>query len=223
MTIDKKFYIIEGLGSINSDKNMKSAIRVAAIPDNFPFLPSNIVGHCSLRHLRQYDAKWKQLKSRLSKTADKICQEEYIFDFHDFVLTPNNEKFNQYSYDLLQHSIHGKYGNDFQGLHLLTKHNKDIIGIEETKTEDENGVWEARVKVFNKRRNKTYEKLSTFFPKSWTPSHFMFETFYAIEKIKIEPTITEYISSTLSGIPVVVVIKENRAKTIYPTIYASTQ
>ena len=210
------YYLIEGIASANPEKNLNSRMRIAAIPDDFPFRPKNMTGHNSIRHLRRYDEKWKELKRTSSKTADKICDENFILDFYDFILTPNDNKYNKYSFQLLEHTIHGDYDNDFQGLHLICKHNKDIVCIEETKTADKNGVWEARIFLFNKIRQKTYEKVSTFFPKNWTPSHFMFEAFSAIDKLVIVSTITEYKSVTQSGVPVILIIKNGRAKTIYP-------
>lgn len=211
-----KYYVVEGWVSANPDKKLNSNIRIVAIPRDFPFLPNDTNGHNSLRHLRHYDPKWKQLHKISSKTADKICDEKFILDCYDFVLTPYDKKFNEYSFDLLQHTVHGKYDNEFSGLHLISSFNKDIESIEQTKPEDINGIWEAKIKLNNKRRNKIYEKTSTFFPKNWTPSHFMFESFSAIESLQISPTTNEYDSITKSGIPVKIIIKNNCAKTIYP-------
>lgn len=211
-----KFYIVDGLASANPDKNLKSESRIIAIPDNFPYILTNDFGHNSIRHLRRYNQKWKYLKSIQSKTADKICEENFILYCHDFVLTPHDIEFNKYSFDLLQHAIYGKYDSEFSGLHLISSFNKEIESIEQVKPEDINGVWEAKVVLYNKRRNKHYIKTSTFFPKTWTPSHFMFESFAAIKSIQINSNETEYLSKTQSGIPVVIIIKNNRAKTIYP-------
>lgn len=213
---DVKYYVVEGWASANPDENLKSRIRIAAIPDTFPFRPKHLVGHNSIRHLRRFDEKWKRLKALSSKKADSLYDEKFILGVHDFILTPTDKKFNEYSFHLLQHAIHGSYDKGFQGLHLISKYNKEIVRIEKTKKEDVNGVWEARVFVFNSKRNKTYEKVSTFFPKSWTPTHFMFEIFHAINNIEVSPAITGYSSKTLSGIPVEVVIENNRARSIYP-------
>lgn len=211
-----KYYVVEGLANANPSKNLKSTIRIAAIPDNFPFFPKNQIGHESLRHLRRYNQKWKNLKRIASKIADKICDDNFILDCNDFILTPYDNEFNKYSFDLLKHTIHGKYDKEFSGLHLISSFNKDVESVEQTKPEDSNGVWEARIVLNNKRRNKIYIKTSTFFPKDWTPSHFMFESFSAIKSINIDSNVTEYSSITQSGIPVVIIIKNNRVKTIYP-------
>jgi len=216
MTNNIKYYLIEGIANSNPDKKLNSRMRIAAIPNDFPFRPSNLIGHNSIRHLRHFDNKWKELKKTKGKIADKICDSNFILEFHDFILTPNDNKFNKYSFALLEHTIHGDYDNNFQGLHLLCRHNKDIIRIDETKPVDKNGVWEARVFLFNERRQKTYEKVSTFFPKNWTPSHFMYETFTAIDKLEIVNTVTEYNSVTESGVPVMIIMKNGRAKSIYP-------
>lgn len=211
-----KYYLIPNLASANPAKRLSSKIRIAQIPDNFPFIPQNFIGHLSIRHLKRNEERWKELKKISSKKADKICEEQFILDFHDFVLTPYDKTFNEYAFDLLQHSIYGKYDNEFKGVHLFCEFNKDIIDHEQTKKEDKNQVWEAKIKVYNKLRNKTYEKVSTFFPRSWTPTQFMFESFEAINRIVTSPEIIEYKSVTTSGIPVVIIIKNGRAKTIYP-------
>lgn len=210
-----KYYLIQGLKSANPEKNLKSNYRIAAIPTDFPFRPSE-TAHDSLRHLRRYEEKWKNLKIKSSKIADKICDEKFVLDCCDFIITPMDEEFNKYSFDLLQHTIHGKYEKTFSGLHLLTKINKDIIQIEQTKQEDKNGIWEAKVLVHNKKRDETYEKVSTFFPKNWSPTHFMFEAYSAIKNLRITNDIKQYSSLTSSGIPVQIRIENNFAKTIFP-------
>ncbi|MBL7934473.1 MAG: EndoU domain-containing protein [Bacteroidia bacterium] len=211
-----KYYVFDGIATVDPQKKLVCKTRVVTIPNNFPFLPSNLTGYNSLKDLRKSDSKWKKLKTEKSKTADTICYERFIIDFKDVVLTPSNKKFNEYSFELLQHTIHGKYDKEFQGLHLLCDFNKNIKKVEELRPEDTNGVWEAKVTVYNELRDKSYEKVSTFFPKHWTPTHFMFETFHAIENIEINSEIKEYKSETQSGIPVIVIIENNRAKTIYP-------
>lgn len=210
-----KYYLIEGLKSADPEKNVKSNYRIAAIPIDFPFQP-NQTPHDSLRHLRRYEERWKKLKIKSSKIADKICDDKFILDCSDFIITPMDEEFNKYSFDLLQHTIHGKYEKTFSGLHLLTKLNKDIVKVEQTKEEDRNGVWEAKIILHNKKRNETYEKVSTFFPKKWTPTHFMFEAHSAVKNIKITKDLKQYSSLTSSGIPVKIIIENSFAKTIFP-------
>ena len=66
-----------------------------------------------------------------------------------------------------------------------THFNTEIKFIEILKPEDENGVWEAEITIYNEMRKKEYKKVSTFFPKTWTPSDFMFEAYNAFNQIDI--------------------------------------
>ena len=142
-------------------------------------------------------------------------------DCNDFILTPCDKIFNEYSFHFLQHAIHGKYEKEFSGLHLLTTFNKEITNIKQTGPEDKNGVWEAEITVKNSIRNKEYKKVSTLFPKSWTPTHFMFEIYDAFNKIKIVETINAYRSTTTSGIPVIFSIMKGKARSVYPEYIVS--
>lgn len=216
METELKYFLLENIASVDPEKKLNTKTRVVSIPNNFPFIPGNVIGYNSLKDLRKFDLKWKKLKAEKSKIADIICYEKFIIQVDDFILTPSNKKFNKYSFNLLQHTIHGKFDKKLQGLHLICKFNKNIIKIEELKTEDENGIWEARITVYNKLRDRYYEKTSTFFPKNWTPTHFMFEAFSAIEKLEINSENKVYKSKTVSGIPVVIRIENNKAKTIFP-------
>jgi hypothetical protein len=216
MDNDIKYYVVEGWANANPEKKLKSNIRIVAISKDFPFFPSIYKGYNSLRDLRRNNPIWKQLKQHSSKTADKICNENFILDCYDFVLTPMDNTFNEYSFDLLQHTIHGNYDKNFQGLHLICDFNKNIRNIEELRAENEHGIWEARITVYNQLRDNCFEKVSTFFPKHWTPTHFMFEAYSAIKSLDITPTTTEYDSITKSGIPVKIIVQDNRVKTIYP-------
>ena len=117
------FYLCEGIASSNPEQNLKSKLRIMAVPENFPHKPNGI-GHKSLRHLRKYETRWKELNSKSSKIANKICEHRFILWEHDFVLTPTNDKFNEYSYDLLNHTVHGDFDKEFKGIHLISKINK---------------------------------------------------------------------------------------------------
>lgn len=139
-----KYYLIPKLGCLDPDKNLPYEYRIAEIPVDFPFVPSN------------------------------------------------------------------------SGVHLLSHLNKDLTIEKVLRDEDCNGIWEAEIKVYNQRRNKYYSKTSTFFPKNWTPSHFMSECFYAFKKI-YNPKIGGCIESlTKSNIPVRLVFKNDELNSIYP-------
>ncbi len=216
VTTGKKYYLVEGVASFDPDRNVKSKLRVVSVPDHIPFAYKGLIAHESIRHLRKYEPRWRELKRKSGKVADKICEERFILDMHNYISTPTDSKFDNYSFDLLEHTIHGDYDNDFNGLHLICDFNKDIVSVEELKPPDKNGVWFGKVVLHNKRRNKNYTKISSFFPRHWTPDQFMLEAHSVINNIKIDPAIEEYKSITSSGVPVTLIIKNGRAKTIYP-------
>lgn len=211
-----KYYLVEGIASADPEKNLKSRLRIIAIPDHQPFFPKGCIPHESLRHIRKYEKRWQQLKRVSSKTADKICEKRFVLDFANFITTPCNDVFDQYSFDLLKHTIQGDYDNDFNGLHLISEFNKDVISVEELKPKDGNGVWIGKVVLYNEKRNKHYTKISSFFPRNWTADSFMLETYSAICTLKIDSLTEEYKSKTSSGVPVTIIIRNGRAKTIYP-------
>lgn len=216
MTNTIKYYLIPRLTCIDPTKNLKSKIRIAAFHVDFPFKPEGLIGHESLRHLRKHESHWQELKKTDSRTADKLSLDKFIMDCNDCVFTPRDKEFNKYALDLLQHTIHGKLDKEFKGVHLISKFNTNISKINQLGPVDKNGVWKAEFEIYSKKRDKFYPKKSTFFPRNWTPSHFMFESFVAIKRLKIIDTIEKYNSTTSSGIPVTIIIKNGRAKSIYP-------
>jgi hypothetical protein len=211
-----KYYLIPGLGCLDPAKDLPYKYRIAIIPDNYPFVPDHILGHNSLRHLRKYDENWRYFDSVNHKGALKICEHKFLLDFNNFILTPSNSIFDKYSHKILMHSIFGEFEKELSGVHLLSSLNKNLIIEKVLRNEDSNMVWEAQIKVFNEQRQKHYSKISTFFPKFWTPSHFMFESFSAFTKIYM-PDLNGLIESkTNSGVPVKFVFNQGILKSVFP-------
>jgi len=171
----------------------------------------------SLSHLKRYSKVYNEFKKLNPKGARKICENRFIRDIKDFIMMPNDEPFKHYAWDLLNHTLYGKIEKDFSGIHLISDINRDIKSIKETKPPDRNGIWEAEITVFSPTKNREFSKVSTLFPKSWKPTEFMFEIHYAIQKM-VKKSSSDYIveSKTKSGIPVEIVLKNDKILSVYP-------
>src|SRR5436190_2443822 len=88
-----KYYLWGGIGGTDTRKRLKSYYRVVEIPTSFPFVPKGLRGYATLKKLRKNDVVWAYLKKNNPKIADKICHPNFILDFDDFILTPNDDMF----------------------------------------------------------------------------------------------------------------------------------
>lgn len=78
------------------------------------------------------------------------------------------------------------------------------------------------MKVYNRQRKQWFLKESTFFPRSWSYNRLFHELKHAYEvNVKVEGTECRYSAKTLSGLPVIIIIKGGKLKSIYP-IYTGT-
>jgi hypothetical protein len=214
--IDHFYSIIENTICSDKQKNLPYQYSIIKIQKDFPF-DFNAQRFTSLSHLKRYSKVYNEFKRDNPKGARKICENRFILDIKDFILTPNDEPFSLYAWDLLNHTIYGKIEKDFSGIHLISNINRDIKSIIETKPPDKNGIWEAEITVFSTTKNKEFSKISTLFPKSWDPTEFMFEIHYAIQKM-IKKSSSDYVveSKTKSGIPVEIVLKNDKILSVYP-------
>lgn len=220
--IDHYYSIIENSICSDKQKNLPYQYSIIKIRKDFPF-DFNAQRFTSLSNLKRYSKVYNEFKRGNSKGALKICENKFILDIKDFIITPNDEPFNLYAWDLLNHTIYGKIEKDFSGIHLISNINRYIKSIIETKPPDRNGIWEAEITVFSPTKNKEFTKTSTLFPKSWSPSDFMFEIHYAFQKM-IKKSNSSYVaeSSTKSGIPVRLVMKNDKILSVYPIYSEST-
>lgn len=212
-----KYYFIPRIAT-DDERNFFKPFRIVKLKDSFPIRPNNVNGYNSLNELRKNDKEWKAYYIKDSKSAEKICNNEFIISVQDFVLTPDDKDFNKVSFKLLKHTVFGELSNEITGIHLYSKLNKKITKIEKIKVEDKRGVWVANIEYYSKERNKFYLKTeSTMFPLSWDPTTYMFEIYHAY--INKENHITDkekYHSTTMSGIPVEFIINEGIIRTVYP-------
>jgi hypothetical protein len=210
------YYIIQNAVSSDKSLNLPYKYSIQKIPTDFPFQP-NTQRFTSLRQLKRYSSIYRDFKLVNPRGARKICEDRFIATIKDAVITPSDNGFDKFSWDFLGHTIHGKFEKEFSGLHLICDLNKNIKNIIETKTPDRNGVWEAEITVYSETKKKSFTKISTLFPKVWTANDFMLEIYEAFKtRKKIEKTDFCYQSSTKSGVPVQMIIKNNKLLSTYP-------
>ncbi|MEO6901448.1 MAG: EndoU domain-containing protein [Bacteroidia bacterium] len=178
----------------------------------------NLPKYKSLKELRQNDPTWKQFLTKDPRSANKICEDQFLICGDDIILTPLDEEFNKVAHKLLQHTLMGELTDDINGIHMISKFNPSIKNAFEVRNEDKNGVWIATIEYYSGKRNKTFTKQeSTMFPKKWCASTYMFEICFAYHNKKRKSPESEYhISHTSSGVPVEFVIKNGNLKTVYP-------
>ena len=210
------FYLVKNAFA-DGDMWLPKEYRILCLPKSFPFQFRNLPAYNSIRELRKNDPSWKEYNNRDPKSAQKICEERFIFKAKDFVLTPSGSAFDGCSYKVLKHGIMGELSKDINGIHLISALNKDITSISQLSAEDKNGVWNGIVGYYSEKRNKTYTKFSSFFPKSWTESQYMFEVNFAYQNLsEVDGEQYMFSSVTKSGVPVIFIIRDQKVRTVYP-------
>jgi hypothetical protein len=210
------YYIVENVRSSNKQLNLPYKYTIERIPIDCPF---QLASHpfTSLKQLKRYSKIYNDFKLVNPKGAKKICEDRFIHKLANIVLTPSDPDFNNYSWDLLRHTVHGKIEKEFSGLHLICSLNQNIRSIIETKSPDINGVWEAEITIYSETKDKEFTKISTLFPKHWTPNDFMVEIYYAFKNMN-KKNDKEYMmeSKTKSNVPVCLIIKDEKLLSSYP-------
>jgi hypothetical protein len=210
------YYIEENNVSSNKELNLPYKYSIKRYPINFPLQPKS-QRFTSLRQLKRYSSKYKNFQILNPKGARKICEERFISTIDGVIFTPSEPEFSKFSWDFLLHTIHGKIDKEFNGLHLICEHNRNIESIIELRPADKNGVWEAEITVYSETKKKSFKKTSTLFPKDWSANDFMLEIFEAFKtRIKIEDTDYCYSGKTITGVPVNLIIKDDKLLSTYP-------
>ncbi len=106
------------------------------------------------------------------------------------------------------------------GIHFV---DPEKVMITEVVNQNQQGVFEAKFKVFDHKTQKWFEKelTSTFFPESWSLNQLFHECFYAYIHCSNKPIngkINLFKSTTKSGVKVAVVLVGEKVKTIYPML-----
>ena len=171
----------------------------------------------SLNELKRDSLIYKELKISNPKRAKLIIQEKLIRCLEQGIIWPdNNSEYQQNIYKILQHSTNGIVNRrGVLGIHFFDP--KKIRIIELINPENEFGIFEAKIEVYNINSGKWIKKsqASTFFPKEWSLQRLINECYPAFMN-KMKLTETKFVGKTYSGISVVFIYSGKVLKSIYP-------
>jgi len=174
----------------------------------------------SIQKLKNRSTIFKNLCALNPRRAEKIQQQKNIFRIPGFaeniMLTPNDASYPPKFMKLLDHAIRGKRNSkELTGIHYFNKNRMKIQEI--TKEKDANGVWEAIIEIDNKDKSNCSIKKSTFFPIEWNPTKLLHECYSAFKVMKKSIVRDKVFKSiTSSGIPVEIVMDNDKPRSIYP-------
>lgn len=212
----KVYYIAKDVGS-NNPNDLNIGVRVFLEKYN-PFIKytdENIEGPFeNIKELKNNSSIFKSLVKSNPQRAEIIFKDKYIIKVEDYITSSEDSTYSKDFMNLFRHTIQGEIKSKrIYGIHLFDSQKmkiKNILG-----KEDKNLIWKAVVEVLDANTNEWIEKESTFFPRIWSLNRLFHECYYAVENRK---KIGEfrYISLTLSGVPVDIIIKNQELKSIYP-------
>jgi hypothetical protein len=172
----------------------------------------------SVRNLKRNSRIFKQIAKRSSNLANQILDEKNIIKVKANVFTNHGEEFPKDFISLFDHTIRGQIQNkQVYGIHYF---DPSLMRIrEKIESENEVGVWVAKIDLFNKNTNQWTQKEqeTSFFPEKWSINQLFHEIYYAFKHMsKDETKEFTFLSKTESGVSVKIIIKENQVKSIYP-------
>jgi len=213
------FYIHDDFVSTEF-QHSEGRTRIFAVPiEQYSFVFKEGEGpFTSIPDLKKKSRIFKEIAKRNSKLANQILEEKNIFKVKDFVFLNRNQGYPKEFINLVEHTIKGQIQRkEVYGIHYF---DSTCMRIREMiKSENEVGVWMARIDLLDKNKNLWIQKKSetSFFPLRWSIHQLFHECFFAFStKVKDESKEYTYLSKTESGVTVEIIIKENQLKSIYP-------
>ena len=224
--MDKKmtnhlYYI--GIGSIDS-KSLKKDDRPKIIKVNkkFAFKTLKIVGKelegpfISLTELKRKSKIYSSIDN--VKTKQSILNPKNIKEFDKITFLPFEHSYEPNFIKLFLHAWIGKiHKTDISGIHFYTPENTKLIEILEK--DEKSGIYSAMISRFDKEKNIWVNKSNPthFFPDNWTIQKLFIELDNAyLNKTHYEGSI--YYGYTSEKIKVKIVIKNDKALTMFPVI-----
>lgn len=213
------FYCLKDIDSDNKQFGINKPYRIIRSHTELFYIDEQkCKGHNTIKELKKECSTWRKYHSQDPVSANKICEDNFVFKSTHLIFTPMDEEFNKVSYKLIKHTVFGELDKKIHGIHLISKLNKNIKNVSVVKPKDKNGVWVAHVDFYSDIRKKPYTKEnSSMFPIHWTPNDFMFKIYYAYKRKKqCKKDKSIFHSITDCGIRVDFVIKNNELKSVYP-------
>ena len=217
---EHSYYVVE-----NTKSTDHQALKVGHIIMKLPIHASNLFVHGdgpykSLPDLKKYSPIYQALKKSNLKRAQQIVKDKNIVKPVKFILTPKDTKFDKEIVDGFLHAAFGKVKNGtLTGVHFYDPEKIKIIEILEVSSITK--VFKAEFEYFDFKSNKWIKKkgASTFFPKNWILSTLLMECKFAFDKINNGNLDDgKYKSFTKSNIPVSIIIKNGKIKSLYPLL-----
>ncbi len=212
----KSYYIGDKI-AISDKIDSKSETKILCVESEFLFELGGLEGpYSSIEELKKNSVLFQNLKRTNMKKVQKILDKKNILEPRIGIISNKNKTVTGDFLKLIDHSIRGKIkSKEIYGIHYFEESRMTLNEI--IKDEDKNGVWEAIVEVTDILNSKSYSKKSTFFPKQWSLTQLFHECDFAfLNKRKIDGKDNLYFSTTISGIPVHIIIKDGEPKSIYP-------
>lgn len=171
----------------------------------------------SIHELTEKSNFYSEVQKQNPRTASKLVYPQNIREVENFLLIPKGKCFNKELFKAIQHAIKPDFKNgQVQGLHFYNLKDTKILKIYRTNSK---GVVFAKILKQDFKTKKWYQKETTLFPIHWHIGNLFAELDIAfLYRFLISESKNKYGAVTPSGIKVIFVIIEGKAKTVYPII-----
>jgi len=217
MHIMHNYYIALNASTIQPN-DLKAGERIFKMPFSFfeNFAEDGEGPYLSLRSLKRNSSIFKALLQKNSKRAKQILEDKNIITVENYIYINGRDSFSPKIIELFEHSTRGNVSKDkISGIHFFR--NKQMRIVEIIKPENTLGIWKAKIEVFRNDKNEWFEKTSTFFPLSWDLRKLLYECDYCYKTmIKDQSRVSVHKSVTTCGVPVEIIINNEKIKSIYP-------
>jgi hypothetical protein len=217
------YFFDENLTSLDP-QDLNSGPRIFKVkPDLFFNYPLNADGpYNSVRGLKKNSKRFLIYRGNNNKRATKICEEKWIKEIsNQGIVSPLGKGYPEEFMRSIEHITIGKITKTgVSGIHYADQKRVKIL---EKSNENFNGVFAAKFQILDHKTNEWHKKegSSTFFPANWSLDKLFHECAYAYfdyRKELIDGQKFKYLSKTKSGVDVIIVIRSNKVKTIYPIL-----
>lgn len=169
----------------------------------------------SVNELISNSTFYSEIKKINSRTATKLIHPQNIREVENFLLLPKGKSFDKELFKTIQHALKPEFKNgQVQGLHFFNPKDTRIIKIYRT---NDMGVVHARICKQDFKSKKWFQKETTLFPFDWHIGNLFAELEVAyLYHFLISDSKNKYGAVTPTGIKVVFVFLNGKAKTVYP-------
>jgi len=218
------YYIINEAS--RSQKDLKQGPRILRILKENRYLKfdDGEGPFLSLSELKKNSKIFKELNDKgENKRINQIFDDKNIIKgtIDNLIITEENESYPIEFINAFLHSVSGGIDKNGKPVGLHFYNNKKMRFLKQLTQEDKFGVWKGLVEIYDENAEQWKEKISLFFPKSWSVDTCFHECDYAYKNMRKSLTKKHiFFSETMSGIPVEIIVIDSKVKSIYP-IYQS--